>query len=148
MKSLTLVTNLKQTAFHLKVNILKYLCLYTHEKKSSRILPCFYFKSYSFFYIFIWLYEEGSEYTPLHEILSDLDLLQVAWHIQSGFRNNGFHGDAHIRLEADWLQHSVQDFAHIISQVETNAEINQVLTNVTKTKQKMCTHKKTPCETL
>ena len=30
VKSLTLVTNLKQTAFHLKVNILKFLCLYTH----------------------------------------------------------------------------------------------------------------------
>ena len=97
----------------------------------------------------MWLYEEGSEYTLLHETLSDLDLLQVAWHIQSGFRDNGFHGDAHICLEADRFQHSVQDFAHIISQVETNAEINQVLTNVTKTKRKTSAHtKKHPCETL
>ena len=74
----------------------------------------------------MWLHEEGSGYTPLHETLSDLDLLQVARHVQSGFRDDGFHGDAHICLEADRFQHSVQHFAHIISQVETNAEINQV----------------------
>ena len=77
-------------------------------------------------FFLMWLHEEGSGYTPLHETLSDLDLLQVARHVQSGFRDDGFHGDAHICLEADRFQHSVQHFAHIISQVETNAEINQV----------------------
>ena len=64
----------------------------------------------------------------LHETLSDLDFLQVPRHIHFGIRDNGFHGNAHICLEADWFQHSVQHFTHIIRQVETNTEINEIET--------------------